>query len=122
MPGADMPDRGRCKGEQDFDEVVRTVSLFYLSDMDDTRNDLFWKQFPGLVWSNPDASNAVMIRAALSRPKTDWLKRIAAEFGIDRVRQEWRYLCGDPHKSFSAIHISFCNDLLERIEPEQYAH
>jgi len=49
-------------------------------------NNLFWQRHPGLVWSNPEAEDAVYIRAALLRPR----------FGFERVQSEWRYLLGDP--------------------------
>lgn len=52
----------------------------------------FWKRHPGLVWSNPDASDAVHIRAALLRPQFDRLLSIALEFGLSRLEQEWHEL------------------------------
>lgn len=52
----------------------------------------FWKRQPGLVWSNPKASDAVRIRAALLRPRFDRLLAIALEFGTARVKAEWAEL------------------------------
>jgi len=52
----------------------------------------FWRQHPGLVWSNPEAGDEVRIRAALVRPRFDRLLSIALEFGLDRLRQEWSVL------------------------------
>ena len=52
----------------------------------------FWQRHPGLVWSNPDASDAAHIRAALLRPRFSQLLDIAVEFGLERVRQEWSVL------------------------------
>lgn len=52
----------------------------------------FWKKHPGLVWSNPDADDAVYIRAALLRPRFSRLLDIAVEFGLPRLRQEWDVL------------------------------
>ncbi len=52
----------------------------------------FWQTQPGLVWSNPNASDSVHIRAALVRPRFHQLLAIALEFGLDRVRQEWSIL------------------------------
>ncbi|PWU20218.1 MAG: hypothetical protein C5B50_04530 [Verrucomicrobia bacterium] len=56
----------------------------------------FWKKHPGLVWSNPNASDSAHIRAALVRPRFDLLLDIAAEFGLERVRKEWAELQSDP--------------------------
>ena len=52
----------------------------------------FWKKHPGLVWSNPDASDSVHIRAALLRPRFDRLLENAVEFGLERLRREWSVL------------------------------
>jgi hypothetical protein len=52
----------------------------------------FWRKHPGLVWSNPDADDAVRIRRALLRPRFDQLLDIAVEFGIERLRSEWSVL------------------------------
>ena len=51
-----------------------------------------WRRHPGLVWSNPEASDAVRIRAALVRPRFDRLLAIALEFGTARVKAEWTEL------------------------------
>ena len=56
------------------------------------RQSEFWDQFPGLVWSNAHADDTTMIRAALSHPKFEQLVKIAAEFGLQRLRKEWRVL------------------------------
>lgn len=82
------------------------------------RRSEFWKRFPGLVWSNPDASDTVMIRAALARPKTKQLEQIVDEFGFERVQSEWDILKNDPLKPYSATHILVCNRILEDIEAE----
>src|SRR6266478_2828031 len=55
----------------------------------------FWRQHPGLVWSNPDAEDSVLIRAALLRPRFDRLLTVALEFGVERVRQEWESLTSE---------------------------
>jgi hypothetical protein len=59
--------------------------------MDANRRE-FWQRHPGLVWSNPDAGDAVQIRAALLHPRFGLLLDIALEFGLDRVREEWELL------------------------------
>jgi hypothetical protein len=91
--------------------------------MDTERDDLFWKDFPGLVWSNSKASDTVMICAALTRPKTDYITRIAAHFGIDRVQQAWEDLLDDPMDPYSSVHVSVVNRILGNIKSEpSYAH
>lgn len=55
----------------------------------------FWRAHPGLVWSNPQASDAVHIRAALVRPRFHLLLDIAMEFGLPRLRAEWNILQTD---------------------------
>jgi len=52
----------------------------------------FWKNHPGLVWSNPDASDDVFIRAALVRPRFLELLEIVERFGIARVEEQWRII------------------------------
>lgn len=59
-------------------------------------NKRFWSKHRGYVWSNPDASDAIHIRAALLRPRFDTLLQIALEFGLDRLCAEWQVLCDDP--------------------------
>jgi hypothetical protein len=59
--------------------------------MDEPRRS-FWNRHPGLVWSNPNASDSVRIRAALVRPHFNVLLAIAVEFGLDRICNEWRIL------------------------------
>ena len=56
------------------------------------RHQAFWNKHPGLVWSNPEADDAVHIRAALLRPRFDRLLDIAIEFGLERLRCEWSTL------------------------------
>jgi hypothetical protein len=52
----------------------------------------FWGRLPGLAWSNPKAGDAAHIRAALLRPRFGRLLEIALEFGVSRMRVEWRVL------------------------------
>jgi hypothetical protein len=47
----------------------------------------------GLVWSNPDASDDVLISAALLRqPNFHLLLDIAAYFGLERLQENWQLL------------------------------
>lgn len=62
----------------------------YARDVSSDRR--FWKDHPGLVWSNPDASDDVFIRAALVRPRFLQLLDIVEKFGIERVEEQWRIL------------------------------
>jgi len=43
----------------------------------------FWKRHPGLVWFNPEADDAVFIRAALVHPRFLRLLDIAREFSME---------------------------------------
>jgi hypothetical protein len=86
------------------------------------RNDSFWQRFPGLVWSNSKADDAVMIRAALAKPKAAILREIAEEFGFVRLSREWKIISSDPLESFSATHRGLCNRILAEIEHKQLQH
>lgn len=57
-----------------------------------TAPNKFWDKHRGLVWSNPEASDSVHIRAALLRPRFQLLLEIAIEFGLERLRAEWKEL------------------------------
>jgi hypothetical protein len=57
--------------------------------MQTDRRVTFWKKFPGLVWSNREAGDSVMIMAALTRPRFHEILAICEEFGFDRVSREW---------------------------------
>lgn len=80
------------------------------------RKDWFWKRFPGLVWSNSKASDTVMIRAVLSRPKKERVEAVAREFGVKRLRQEWSVLRNDKITPLSPRHISLVSELLDETE------
>lgn len=80
--------------------------------MNPDRNDHFWKNFPGLVWSNADASDSVMIMAALNRPRLEQLEAIATEFGFDRVLAEWEVL---QEEGLKPIHLEIANEILDEI-------
>ena len=60
-----------------------------------TYSNEFWHKHRGLVWSNPDADDAVFLRAALVRPRFGRLLDVALEFGLDRVQYEWEELQQD---------------------------
>ena len=59
-----------------------------------TQDKPFWDQHGrvGLVWSNPKASDDVLIIAALLRPNFHLLLDIAVHFGLDRLKNQWRDL------------------------------
>ena len=59
-----------------------------------SRDDVFWKNHNGigLVWSNPNADDRVMIAKALLEPSFHLLLDIAARFGIDRLKSQWTTL------------------------------
>lgn len=49
----------------------------------------FWQRHPGLVWSNPQASDEVFISAALRKARFLLLLDLAVEFGTARLRRQW---------------------------------
>jgi len=61
------------------------------SDVDRCRDHAFWLAHGGigLVWSNPNASDSVMIMHALLQPDFHLLLDIAARFGLGRLKDEW---------------------------------
>lgn len=59
------------------------------------RDVAFWAKHPGIVWSNPHASDAVMIGNALLRGNADTLADIAGHFGTDVLLERWRQLQGE---------------------------
>ena len=70
----------------------------------------FWRRHPGLVWSNPDASDSAHIRAALLRPRFGRLLDIAVEFGVERLKEEWSVL-----ESESGPEAARARDIIQRI-------
>jgi len=56
-----------------------------------SRDDKFWKSHNGigLVWSNPQAGDDVMIAKALLQPSFHLLLDIADRFGFDRLKSQW---------------------------------
>jgi len=64
------------------------------ADVGERRDDAFWLAHGGigLVWSNPDASDSVMIMQALLQPDFHLLLDIAARFGLGRLKDEWAAL------------------------------
>ena len=62
-----------------------------------TRDSAFWKEHGGvaLVWSNPQASDSVMIAQALLKPAFHSLLDIAVHFGLTRLENEWNTLKGN---------------------------
>ncbi len=87
--------------------------------MNPERDYKFWDQYPGVVWSNPDASDTVMIRNAIIRPKMGVLRAVASRYGIERMRQEWKVLCDDPLMNLSASGIKAVNRCLDQVEAEK---
>lgn len=52
----------------------------------------FRERHRDLVWSNPNAPDEVLIRAALIKPKFMILLDAAIEYGVDRLKCEWGVL------------------------------
>ena len=59
-----------------------------------SRDREFWQSHRGvsLVWSNPDASDDVMIRNALLKPSFHLLLDIAVHFGFEELVSIWQEL------------------------------
>jgi hypothetical protein len=55
----------------------------------------FQARHPGLVWSHSHASEFVLIRAALLKPRFHTILDACIEFGLDRVCGEWEVLLRD---------------------------
>jgi len=66
----------------------------------------FWKNHPGLVWSNPAANDSAHIRAALVRPRFSLLLEIALEFGLERLCAEWEDLQKDDSREIDRARAS----------------
>ena len=75
-----------------------------------TNRNSFWEKHRGLVWSNPDADDSVHIRSALIRPRFSLLLDIALEFGLERIRAEWKELQKDDSRE-----VRRASDPVERI-------
>ena len=54
------------------------------------------KKYPGLVWSNPEASEEIYIRQALLKPRFTQLFSMAEDFGVNALKREWAILKADP--------------------------
>jgi hypothetical protein len=84
------------------------------------RDYAFWDSHDGvgLVWSNPHASDSVMISNALLSPSFHQLLDIAVEFGLDRLESEWETLKSDYLSSpcpQELKQISLAQPVVERI-------
>lgn len=53
------------------------------------RDRQFWDKYPGVVWSNPQASDSVMISNALLQGRLDVLKDAEEHFGPELLLIEW---------------------------------
>jgi len=80
--------------------------------MSSERRDIFWKKFPGLVWSNSQASDSVMIMAALTRPRFHEILAICEEFGLERVEREFAIV---KDEVASPVLISMVSGMLDNI-------
>src|SRR5690606_3308707 len=71
------------------------------SSLKQSRDRDFWQSHRGvsLVWSNPDASDDVMIRNALLKPSFHLLLEIAVHFGFDELVSIWEELAHEIENS-----------------------
>ena len=53
-------------------------------------------RYPGLVPSNPQASEEIYIRTALLRPRFSQLFSMALDFGVNALKEQWAILKADP--------------------------
>jgi hypothetical protein len=53
-------------------------------------SDTFREKYRFLVWSNPDAPDALYLRAALLDPHLDILLDALEAFGLERLWEEWK--------------------------------
>ena len=90
------PEAGQNEAEH-LSYIVKMAAISTTKQRDDT----FWRENEGasLVWSNPDASDDVMIDNALLKPNFHLLLAIAVRFGLDRLEQRWLLLNSDPASS-----------------------
>ena len=56
---------------------------------DKSRDYAFWKDYPGIVWSNPNASDAIMIANTLLQRRESVVVAIARHFGPEKLQREW---------------------------------
>jgi hypothetical protein len=63
----------------------------------------FQARHPGLVWSNSQAGETVLIRAALMHPRFHTILDACMEFGLERVRAEWEVLTREAATETRAI-------------------
>ena len=90
----------------------------YLLFVNPERDYKFWAKYPGVVWSNPDADDTVMIRNAIIRPKMYVLRAVASKFGIERMRQEWKILRDSPLMNISQSRRKACDRCLHEVAAE----
>lgn len=98
------------------EQIAATYAQIASSD------ESLWASMPGLVWSNPRASNDARIAAALLNPRFSQLLTIAARFGTDRVQKVWTALIEE-----SSEEVRRATPRVERIlanirEGERLAH
>jgi hypothetical protein len=77
------------------------------------RDYAFWHLHGGIVWSNPNASDSVMIANALLSPDFHLLLDIAVRFGLARLKSDWENL----KKAIEGINYPEEVKRLRRAEP-----
>ena len=80
-----------------------------------SRDDQFWKSHNGigLVWSNPQADDDVMIAKALLQPSFHLLLDIAECLGFDRLKMQW-------DKLQSSIEKEGCPEEIHRLNQARF--
>lgn len=70
--------------------------MFLLEYVMRSSTEIWKKKHSFLVWSNRDASDSQLLRAALLNPHYDILREAVLAFGIDRLFQEWEAIKDTP--------------------------
>lgn len=68
----------------------------------------------GLVWSNQDVSDDVLIRKALVTGRFSLILQACLDYGIERVREQWDVVLQDPELTSPMIR-SLTGDILDNI-------
>jgi len=86
------------------------------SDKNPDRDYAFWNSHGGvgIVWSNPNASDSIMILHALLRPTFMRLLEIAAHFGLERLEKEWQSLRSNAQQIEELVGIERVKPIVDR--------
>jgi hypothetical protein len=95
-----------------------TLTQGHVSHSDES----LWESMPGLVWSNPKASDAAHIAAALLNPRFLQLLAIAEHFGTARLQKAWATLLEESPEEAKRAAPQTERILANILEGEHLAH